>query len=134
MKAKNRSQKVDNLEEYFQAGFSDTLRDIPKAHSTIHEYVEETTGVRHIAVVKTIGRRTDRKYRVNSVKRIIDILDDLSSRGYVKAFLAPLAGMGADEDEYWVLSYPALTDEGMGYFEETYPDFNLKEDYALPKK
>ena len=135
--------KVDDLNKEFQAGFSDALKERFKeaAYNMVVEYDEagpikdhsgpndnaECEWTRKLAIVKSIGCRTDVKYKVNSVKKVVEILEDLESRGYIRSFLAPLCGILMIEKQYAVVSYPALYDEGITYLEETYPDFNMEE-------
>ena len=130
---KDIASKIDDLTHEFKNGYSDALKQRfwYKATDFTHEYNDKIEGsedyVRKLALVKFIGVRADKKYRVNCVKKVIDVLEDLESKGYIRAFLLSLTGAPLINSEYTVFSYPALTPEGITYLEETYPLMNFSE-------
>jgi len=127
---------ADNLENEFKLALSDELRKVPKAYQMINQY-DSSTEVQtfdgdlntNFALVVPIGVTVDeRKYRINGMKKVVDILDDLNSKEFIKSMLSPLSGILLPSGKYVVVSYPALTENGQEYLNNTYPEFKLDEE------
>lgn len=91
----------------------------------------ENSYVDIVDTVKFIGLRVNDFNFDAGVDKVIYMINDLASHGYVTASLASLITLefytGQLPREHGVLSYVALTAEGIEYLEKNYPEFNLQE-------
>src|SRR5690554_3389666 len=101
--------QAEDLTKEYAAGYSDKLA------KALKQRVEHK-------VTTYFGFRGKKKDKANMMQKLVSIVEDLVERGYVKGFLCGFSGLELPENDYVVVIYPALTDEGVEYAKSAYAD------------
>lgn len=121
----NRSGKVQqrDLTDNYSKKFTQKLLE-PLSKTTSKVEYHYTEGLQQkIGSVVLLGLSDEKKYKEGMMDQLISIMEDLASRGYVKAFLSKFLEMELSTGEYAVHVMPALTKEGVEYVTNTYKEY-----------
>jgi hypothetical protein len=118
--------QVDDLTQEYASGYSSSLTKSLKnrINSAVHAYEED--GDVKIAQTVYFGCRADKKYTTYMVKKLVDVMETLQEKGYVRGFLCGFSRITLVNDEYAVLIYPALTQEGVQFVEANFKKLTLR--------
>src|SRR5690606_28222147 len=119
--------QVEDLTQEYAAGFSDALKKSLKERVLTNTHAYEDGDDVKFAQTVYLGCRAKKKYTANMVKKLVDAVEVLQEKGYIKGFLCGFSRFALGNDEYAVTVYPALTQEGVQFVENNFSQLSLRE-------